>query len=562
MRAKFFSLLSLSVLFLVMFMSLMSAVALKDITLVSSPSNVSEDVGSFDIVFNLTNEGTAGDLYYNLSNFTSSQTGLEFSFDIFYIEADPTTETITATISFDNGQTGTITGNINVGNTDDAVDETLDFSVDIIELEEPLTCECSEGSLNVNIDNVDLINGFGDDDEWLPFDEIEVEVEVSNNNEDEKIKDIEIKWGLWSEETNEWVIKLDDHNVDEIDLKKDDEEIITFKFKLNKKQLDVDLDELDEGEYTLYVIANGEEQERTPDESVCSIDSEAITIIIEDNFVILNNFEINGFELEDDYLLSDLVLCGSKLQITADVWNIGDSDQEDVYVIVYNKELGILDEKIEIGDIDAFEDEKLVFDFKVPKDAEEKGYKLWFTVYDEYNDVYENDYDEKESEFFVSLKVEGSCVVEPQVMVTATLESGGKAGEELVIKATVTNIGNNLVTYTLNAEEYDEWAELISIEPSTIILNEGESKDVLITFNVNKDVLGDKLFNIEVLSEDESVMKQPVSITIEKPGFGLSALTGNIISEGNWYLWGIGALNIILVIVIILVAVKVAKKSE
>ena len=91
----------------------------------------------------------------------------------------------------------------------------------------------------------------------------------------------------------------------------------------------------------------------------------------------------------------------------------------------------------------------------------------------------------------------------------------------------------------------------------------GKSKDVLMTFNVNKDVSGDKLFNIDVLSEGESVLKQSVSITIEKAsGFNLSGITGNIISEGNWYLWGIGALNVLLVIIIILVAIKVAKKSE
>ena len=145
-------------------------------------------------------------------------------------------------------------------------------------------------------------------------------------------------------------------------------------------------------------------------------------------------------------------------------------------------------------------------------------------------------------------------------MVTASLESGGIAGGELVIKATVSNTGSKLVTYELNAVEYEEWATLISVEPSTITLEAGESKDVLLTLNVNADASGDKSFNIEVLSENEVIKISTVEpVTIGKTGFG--SITGGVISEGNWYLWGIGALNVILVIVIILVALKVAKKE-
>ena len=51
---------------------------------------------------------------------------------------------------------------------------------------------------------------------------------------------------------------------------------------------------------------------------------------------------------------------------------------------------------------------------------------------------------------------------------------------------------------------------------------------------------------------------QPVSFNIEEKsgGFGI---TGGAINSDNWYLWGIGALNVILVVIIIIVAIRIAK---
>ena len=61
------------------------------------------------------------------------------------------------------------------------------------------------------------------------------------------------------------------------------------------------------------------------------------------------------------------------------------------------------------------------------------------------------------------------------------------------------------------------------------------------------------------LTTDEKVISQPVSVLVEKAGFSL--ITGNIVLGENWYLWGIGALNIILVLIIIIVAVRLVRKK-
>ena len=295
----------------------------------------------------------------------------------------------------------------------------------------------------------------------------------------------------------------------------------------------------------MYVWAVGEDEEFDGNET-CVMDSESIEIIIENDFVVVDNIEV-----------PELVQCGAEVQITADVWNIGEDNQDEVSVQIYSKELGI-NKMVEIGDIDALEDEKLDTLITIPKTAE-GWYYLHFYVHDEDGDLYENDYDDDEAEFKVSIKVEGSCLVGPEAVVSATLESGGEAGEELVVKATITNTGDELASYVLTAEGYSEWATLLSIEPGTVVLSAGDSKQVIITLIVNDDALGDKLFNLIATSSGEEAAKQPVSVTIKESASGISGITGKVFAgEGSTYLWGIAILNIILVIIIITVAVRVA----
>ncbi len=548
MKMKIFSLLSLSILMLVMVMSLGSAAI--TLTVSSQPAILTETQNStsFTIssigneLFNITSptnpvnetiEDSDGHKVIltitppvNLSNITQA------TFDViatsisddFNLAKESTTITINAENASSSSDTDTET-------------VTIYFETPFCEYENP-------GELNIYIDDISVEGGFGDDEEyWYPFDEIEIDLVIEPGDYD--IENIEVKWELYTESGG----KIDDGKESDFDLDwDDDDEELIIKFKLDNK-----LSKLKgEDKLVFYVKAEGkiDDNDAGSDnkKETCEWDSEEVELITNDNFVIL-----------DDFQFPEVVSCGSDIQITADVWNIGDDEQDDVYVLVYNQELELFEEEIEIGDIDDFDDKELVFEFQIPEDAKEKWYTLEFTVYDDGNDIYENDNDD-EAEFTISFKVEGSCVVEPQVVVSASLESGGNAGEELVIKATVTNTGSKLVTYELNPIDYADWATLISVEPSSVILSAGESKDVLVTFDVNKDVSGDKLFNIELLLEDEQVIKQPVSVTIEESDSGFGFITGNIISESNWYLWGIGALNVILIVVIILVALRVAKK--
>ena len=66
---------------------------------------------------------------------------------------------------------------------------------------------------------------------------------------------------------------------------------------------------------------------------------------------------------------------------------------------------------------------------------------------------------------------------------------------------------------------------------------------------------GEKTFYVEVLADNDLIVNQPVAVPIVKKGFSLPSIGGS-----NWHLWAIGALNVILVIFIIVIAIRIARK--
>lgn len=472
------------------------------------------------------------------------------------LDKSATSGLITATLDVPTTQSvGTYTGNLELTGKYASSVGPYTLPVSITVTQPPLPegiIECrttgdAENDLEIKISDIKVLTGFGDDNEWFPLDEVEIEIEVENKNDDEKIKNIVVEWGLYDLDTDEWYI---DDEENDFDLKKKDDKVITITFKL-----DDNIDELEDGNFVFYAWATGEIDTETEDDvEICTSDSEEIEIVDESDFVVLD-FRYTK-SAQHDYRFPDTISCGANIQIDADVWNVGSDDQEEVYALIYNKELGILREKIIIGDVDAFEDEKMSFNLEIPEDVEEGKYYLDFTVLDDNDDIYENDYDDERSEFRVLIEVAGSCQVEPKATVSATLESGGKAGENLVVKTTITNTDSKEKTYTLKASGYEFWATLNNIEPATVTLGAGESKEVLYTLKADSSVSGSQTFNIEVMGDGTESLKQPVSVTIEKSGF---SFTGGAIG-GNSYLWGIGFLNVILIIIIIIVAIRIARK--
>lgn len=556
MTNKTLSLLSLGILALLVLTSFASAT----ITLTPSTTTLAQD-NSTSVTFTIFGADTS-----EVTTLTAVSSSSEITFTPFFTEdtlisdgSSTMTYTVTGDFEFEEEYKVIVTATSDNGSEETNDDYTRTVTLSFEKNTDFCTYKNDFDLIDddyLKIKKIEITNtkGFGDDDVWYPFDEIEVSVTIKVPASDVDIEDIKLEWGLYDKDSDEWVIDVDDE--EEFDLDGGDSKIITFSFNLDDK-MDRDLDELKGGKFVLYVRVTGDadaDEEDDPDvyeKTLCHsdfIDESEFEIQIESNFVVL-----------DDIIIADEVSCGEEIQITADVWNIGSKKQENVYVVIYNKELGI-NKKVVIGDIDAFESGKLNTEITIPEEAEEKTYSLTFYVYDEDGDLFETKEDD-ESTFSSFLKIEGSCSTTPTAAISAKLDSEAKAGQDLIVKATIINTGSETKTFTISLDSYSDWASSAVLDKSSVTLGAGQSEDVLITLKVLSDAEGENGFDIEVL-EGTKYMFQPVSVTIEKASF-FPSLTGLVSGFGNnAYLYGIGALNLLLIAAIIFVAVKVARRKK
>ncbi len=552
MKTKNFGLFFVTILSLFLFMNVVSAGNLSSVW-VSKPTSVVNNAGSFPMSFNVTNTGSATNvsLTYTITQGTATITFSLGPNNISFSENE--TKQISGTVTF-SSQVGPIAGTI-IATPITGTSFNLPFSVALTALQQDFLdnfClfedgnSSNPGDLRVRVKDI-VVTGLGDDDQWVPFDEIEVEVEVANRGSDD-VDNVAIEWGLYNEEDNEWVIEVDEE--DELNLGDDDEETITFSFILDD-DLDQNLDELADGNhYILFVRAVGEvDTSSSPD--TCHSEREEIEIIIERDFIKLTDLEA-----------PETVSCGSNLLVTGRLWNIGLDNQDEVSVLATVNGLEF-SRVFEIGDIDTFENERVDLEIPIQRNAQEGSYTIIFEVLDENEDIFEGDFadDNVEAKFSRIFTVLGGCSTSPEgeqqdnVLVSASLESGGKAGESMVVRAVITNTGDSGV-FLINAAEFASWANSADVDKETLSIPRDGTGVVLFTFDVKDGISGDQMFNIEVVSDSELVASQPVSVSIEsRQSVGLDGIFGD-----NWYLWLIGLLNLVLVIIIIIVAVRVSRK--
>ena len=271
----------------------------------------------------------------------------------------------------------------------------------------------------------------------------------------------------------------------------------------------------------------------------------------------------NNFVILDSVSTPISASCEGQVQITGTVWNIGDSDENNVYVIASNTQLGI-SQRVDIGDINQGDSKDLSFNLNIPDTTIPKGtYAIKLDVYDNSNSIFENDNNDK-SESQILLNMNDSCSPVPTASVTADLTSTAKAGSEVDVTATIVNTGSTTKTFTLSLGSYSTWASSATLSQSSVTLDSGASQDVVIKLQSNKDSAGDQQFNL-IVNDGNSLLTQPVKITVDAAS-SLPDITGFIsnLGKGNnsWYLWGIGLLNAVLILIIIVVAVRVVKKNK
>ncbi|MBS3084947.1 putative S-layer protein [Candidatus Pacearchaeota archaeon] len=419
-----------------------------------------------------------------------------------------------------------------------------------IRFEDSNFCEGVENNGNLNIREMDFTveTGYGEDDNfWYLLDTISVDVRVDNDGSWD-VRNVNVEWELYTTAGD----LIADGDVSDFDVDRGDDNTITISFKI-----DENLRDFENEDAVFYVRATGEiDDNDSPFDGndSCAFDSREVTVNTGDEFMIVDDVSLNGNPVERNDLLTGSISCGASVDFSGIVFNIGDREQQDAFVVINNQELGI-NEIIKLNDINAFKSQEISFRFNVPKNAEEKIYPLRISVYDDNNRIFENDEDD-ESITDVHFRVEGGCAVADPTL-TADLSSGeAKEGGQIIVHAYIRNEDVKAATFILSAQGFDTWAQLVNVSAETFVLESGASKDVYLTFDLKDNSEGDKQFNLVVTSNGEVVANKPVLISISAGSFW-----GDFAKDANWEIIGIVALNVILLIAIIIVAVKILRRK-
>ncbi len=406
----------------------------------------------------------------------------------------------------------------------------------------------NQGNLEIRDMNFDVIKGFGDSDRyWYLMDNVEVEVEVDNKGSWD-IQNVKVEWEI--DTTNGE--KIMDGDVSDFDLsyREDNKAIISFK-------LDQDFRRFEGEDAVFYVRATGridDKDSQYDNEDSCSYSSKKINVRTRDDFMIVDDLKINGEKVERNNVLKTPISCDSEVDVSGLVYNIGRDKQRDSYVEVYNKDLKI-GKRIDLSDINGFNSENLNLQFKIPKDAKEKTYPLEFMVYDRNNDVFQNQ-EKDDSKTVVYFKVKGNCKIEDPTVNVELSSPEAKEGEDMVIKVYLRNNDVKNATFTISADNFNSWATLKQIDPETLILKSGTSKEIYLTFKLKDKSVGEQQFNLIITGNGDLLVNKPVLIDVQEGSFWKSNF-GSL----DWKIVGIIILNLILIIAIIVVARRVLRKK-
>lgn len=537
----------LTVLFLTL--SLASAASLS-VSNVNAPTNVLATAGSFTITFNLTNSGEATNVSFTDSGLTTATGSISV----------PTTQlltnqsaAITATVTFSSGQSGLIAGNIIADPSGLGSNQVIPFSVVIVQ--PSITNFCRNGSRNdTDLDlSVSVKNkGEGNEDEWYPLDVITVKVTL-DNNKDVKISNINFEIGLFKDGSTKNYAKdmiwtSDEQKTEIGSIQDGDFADYTFEFKVDPS--------ITADDYKLMVKA----YKRGSEDLLCVDHSGDLSESDKYNVITIQKEDSTGdnaVAVDVDSLDQPIqASCGQQVILSPTIYNIGDSDQDQVLVSLYNKELGINLEKT-IDSLNEGDSTSEDFSFTILSTATEKAYKLSFTT--SYNYKSSTDTYKKTSKSYdAQITVAGNCVAPTPVVpiITANLLSAAKVGEPLVVQVNIRNTGNKTENYVVSSEDHDSWAQLVKVEPQIVNIAAGTTGTAKITFNPT--TAGQNSFNLKVIYSGQTAT-QPVSVTIaEKPGL----FAGGFGGLGNTGLYIVSGIVLLLIIIVIVLIIKLASSGS
>ncbi len=266
-----------------------------------------------------------------------------------------------------------------------AQQQTLDFNVN------KNLCSAGVQGPDLILKNVDIKSDGSNDDECEHFDTITVEVEVDNIGT-EDIDDVVVEIALFDDKGSNSINDVDfissddeEEKIGKIKDEKDDE--VTFEFEIPS--------DFEVGDYRLAVKVFSEDltEVLACDDTDLDLDKEFyqdIEVSVDDDNLVI---------IEDITLSVETATSGDLVRITFDVWNIGDGDEDQVKINIFNADLGInIEREIRQG-IDSTEGEELELSFTVPSGIADGSYSIVFDT--------EYDYDSRKDEYDKDSRIHG-----------------------------------------------------------------------------------------------------------------------------------------------------------
>jgi len=513
---------------------------------VSAQTTIAEDTGSFTFTFNLTYTGTSQEANISFADSIVSSFGsLSIPEATLMNGSISESRIITGTVSNFADQGGnSLTVYINATKASSRDDEN-NFTVSITDVIPPTpTPEDFEfcnwnGTYGFTNGTELVIKGFSDEQldnddewEWKPLDNVEIEVDVKNVGNDDE--DYVVELVFLDSDGNIVDVAEDDKNLEEeVSIDEGDTETVIFNF-----EVDGDVDDGNNYYMHIKVYQEGDEDEQCV--SLVDSDVERIDIIKERHDVLVKKVE--G---------PTTVEAGSQVLYEVRVSNLGREDQDLVNVIVSNSELGILMIR-EIENLDEGDSEVLTFSVNFPDEAIEKVYKIRFSTefdYDEDDEIYDKVSDSGD-DILYQVTVLGGEYSTPTI--SASLDSEANVGEELVILATVINNGDE-GNFDITVTGYEDWAELVSVSPQYLSLDEDEEGTVEITLIPSED--GVQTFKVNAFFDGES-HDQAVSVKIAEAEKGLFKDVSKTV------LYSIVGIAALLILIFLTLIVKVSRRAK
>lgn len=410
---------------------------------------------------------------------------------------------------------------------------------------------CSDGNVGgLKVSDFSITNdGQGSDTEWQPLDKIKMEATIENNGHD-SISGIyaQIKILNSNDEDVTSDFKFDKTKISVGKINDGNDKTVTFTIS----ELPVNVKEADD--YKIYVKVY-----KSSDESNECRSSEEDTISVTkkyDRAAIVSSSDLNQTELS----------CGTNNEISFNVWNAGSNTEDHILVKLENTELKIKQYQL-ISNLNDGEKQRVTFDVPLPASLNKTRYNFQISTYFDYDsgDVYDessynqNSQDDLDSGDFILPVTVTNCQAAQQsssALISANLASEAKVGENMIVQLTIRNTGA-ATTFVVTPNSYDSWAQLVSVDPQVISVNQGDSKQVTITLKPTK--AGTQTFNLDAKTALGQSFSQQVQVTVAGGSTGLSALSKSFGSTGIFL---IIAIALVAVLIIIVAVARVSRRKE